>query len=146
MAARPVTYQYVGAKDTMAGSSADYVEFVKEQLAPIPGLASGRFFGGIGLSVDGLQFAMIMGNALYFAVDQATRPRYEKMGSGCFWYATKKGRVDVKKYYAVPADLFENQARLVAFAREAIDVARSAKTAPKRKSPADRKKMPGRGL
>lgn len=113
----------------MAGSSLDYVEFVKEQLASIPGVESGRFFGGVGLSIGGVQFAMLMGNALYFAVNDATRPSYEQMGSHCFWYKTKKGRVDVKKYYEVPGQILEDQDRLVLLAKESIQVAHKAKKA-----------------
>jgi DNA transformation protein len=49
------------------------------------------------------------------------------MGSGCFSYTTKKGRVDVKKYYEVPAEFLEDQERLLGLANESIDVARKAK-------------------
>ena len=111
----------------MTGSTKDYVEFVKEQLAPMQDIASGRFFGGVGLSAGGVQFAMIMGNSLYFVVNDATRPKYEEMGSRCFWYSTKKGRVDVKKYYEVPGDFLEDQVQLLSLANESIQVARKAK-------------------
>jgi DNA transformation protein len=77
---------------------------------------------------------MIMGSSLYFVVDDTTRPRYEKMGSGCFSYDTKKKRVAVKKYYSVPADLIEDQEQLVALAQESIRVARSAKKSPTKRS------------
>ena len=98
-----------------------------EQLAPIKGLASGRFFGGVGLSADSTQFAMVMGNSLYFVVDGSTRAQYEKMGSLCFGYNTKKGRVEVKKYFQVPGELLEDPATLVALAMESIEVARKLK-------------------
>lgn len=111
----------------MTQSSLDYVEFVKEQLASIPGVESGRFFGGVGLSMGGVQFAMLMGNTLYFAVSDATRPHYEQMGSHCFWYTTKKGRVNVKKYYEVPGEILEDQDQLVLLAKESIQIARNAK-------------------
>ena len=111
----------------MAGVSAQYLDFVKEQLAPIRGVQSGRFFGGVGLSMDGVQFAMLVDNTLYLVVDADTRPNYERMGSRCFSYQTKKRRVDVKKYYAVPGEVLEDQDRLVMLAREAIAVARQAK-------------------
>jgi DNA transformation protein len=107
--------------------STDFADFVKDQLAPVRMLASGRFFGGIGLSADGVQFAMVMDHALYFVVSDATRPRYENMGSSCFSYTTRKGRVDVKKYYEVPAEFLEDQDRLLDLANESIAVARQAK-------------------
>lgn len=105
-----------------------------DQLAPLRGIATGRFFGGVGLSSAGTQFAMVMESSLYFVVNDATRSRYEKMGSSCFSYSTRKGRVAVRKYYAVPADLIEDQERLVAFAQESIRVAREANQSPTKRS------------
>jgi DNA transformation protein len=107
----------------MSSGSSEYVEYIVEQLSAIAGLTSGRFFGGIGLSASSVQFAMVMGNSLYFAVDDATRPRYEQMGSSCFSYNTKNGRVQVKRYFQVPAAALEDQGALVALAEEAIQVA-----------------------
>ncbi len=121
----------------MSKGSQEYVAFVLELLSPVRGVQSGRFFGGIGLSAaGGIQFAMVMGSTLYFVVDGDTRPRYEEMGSRCFWYTTKKGRVDVKKYYEVPAEFLEDSARLVVLAEESIQAAGRAgrgraKVAPK---------------
>jgi DNA transformation protein and related proteins len=111
-----------------------YVAFVMDQLASLRGIASGSFFGGVGLTSGGTQFAMIMGNSLYFVVDDTTRPKYEKMGSSCFSYDTKKKRVAVKKYYSVPADLIEDQEQFVALAKESIRVAGLAKQSPAKKS------------
>src|SRR5215471_11855674 len=111
-------------------SEMDYAEFVLDQLTALRDVTSGRFFGGIGLSSSGTQFAMIMENSVYFVVDDATRQSYEKMGSRCFSYSTKKRRVAVKKYYEVPAELIEDQDRLVALARESIRVAEALKTRP----------------
>lgn len=108
----------------MGDSNADFVAYVKEQLASIRHLTSARFFGGIGMAAEGVQFAMVMDNALYFVVDAGTRPRYEALGSTCFNYMTKKGRVDVHRYFEVPAIAIEEPERLVALAHEAIDAAR----------------------
>lgn len=65
-----------------------------------------------------------MGNSLYFAVDSLTRPAYEKFGSGCFSYETKKGRVNVNRYFEVPAQAIEEPAQLVALAAESIEASR----------------------
>jgi DNA transformation protein len=118
----------------MATGSSHFVDYVLEQLAPLRGAVSSRFFGGTGLSSEGTQFAMVMGSELYFVVDDATRPNYERMGSSCFSYSTKKKRVDVRKYYAVPAGMIEDQEELVALARESIRVANSAKKIPMARS------------
>ena len=111
----------------MSVTSPQYVEFIVERLAEISGVRSARFFGGIGLSANSTQFAMIMGSTLYFVVDKLTRPKYEQMGSGCFAYDTKNGRVQVKKYFQVPAEVIEEQDTLVSLARQAIQVAHNSK-------------------
>lgn len=111
----------------MSAGSDDYAEFVKDQLSSLGGVSTSRFFGGTSLSSEGTQFAMIMGSSLYFVVDDSTRPKYERMGSSCFSYDTKKGRVAVGKYYAVPAELLEDQEQLVSLARESIRVASALK-------------------
>ncbi|MBL0313467.1 MAG: TfoX/Sxy family protein [Holophagaceae bacterium] len=112
----------------MGASSHEFTQFVIEQLVSIPGLSTGRFFGGIGVKSEATQFAMIMDGSLFFTVDDESRKKYEQMGSKCFSYGTKKGRVDVRKYFEVPADLLEDSTQLVVLARAAIAVARKAKT------------------
>jgi len=114
----------------MTAGSNHYIEYLLEQLAPLRGVASKSFFGGVGLVSGETQFAMVMGSVLYFVVDESTRPIYERMGSSCFAYDTKKRRVEVKKYFAVPAELIEDQDRLVALARDSIRVAHSLKKPP----------------
>lgn len=129
----------------MSAGSGDYIEFVKDQLGSLRGVSTSRFFGGTGLSSEGTQFAMIMGGSLYFVVDDRTRPKYERMGSSCFSYDTKKGRVAVGKYYAVPAELLEDQEQLVSLARESIRVANSLKGSQTSRSTRSRAKTRGSG-
>jgi DNA transformation protein len=118
----------------MGKSSSEFIEFIKEQLAPIGELETTRFFGGIGLTVNGVQFGMLMDNSAYFVVDDRTRLSYQKMGSSCFSYATQKGRVNVSRYFEVPAQALDEPAQLLALAIEAMAIAtrtRGIKTAKK---------------
>jgi len=107
----------------MTAGGAQFVEFVKEQLVALPKLATARFFGGVGISSAGAQFGMVMGGTAYFVVNDETRARYERMGSTCFSYTKGRGRVAVKRYYSVPADVLEDTERLTALARESIQIA-----------------------
>jgi len=111
----------------MRSNRTDYVHFVTQQLGDVSGLACGRFFGGTGLSTEGVQFAMIMDNALYFAVDDTTRPRYENAGMQCFSYATRRGRVQVRRYFEVPGDVVEDRDALSRWARDSIAIAREGR-------------------
>ena len=111
----------------MTGNSADFSAFILEQLQEsIPVLRSKPFFGGTGLTTHGLQFAMLMGNTVYFVVDDTTRPTYESLGSVCFSYKTAKKTVNVKKYSSVPAHIIEEQDELIVWARRSIKIATQA--------------------
>ena len=105
-------------------ASTEFVSFVTELLAPLGQLSDGKFFGGHAIKHRGSQFAMIMGNTLYLRVSDASRPGYEGRGSKPFSYSTKKGVVQVRKYYSAPEDLFDDPPQLLAWARQAIDAAR----------------------
>jgi len=104
-------------------AGAEYTEYVLEQLAPIGSITTGRFFGGVGLSRGGVQFAMIMGNSLYFVVDDTTREKYSTAGMTCFSYLTKKGRIQVRKYFELPEEVLTDPAQLRQWANETMRVA-----------------------
>jgi DNA transformation protein len=102
-------------------ASTPFVEYVRDLLSPIGALTDGNFFGGHAFKYRQIQFAMIMGSTLYFRVNESTRQKYELQGSKPFSYSTKKGVVQVRKYYAVPADLLEDHEQLLAWAKQAIN-------------------------
>ena len=117
----------------------EYTDYVLELLAPVGPVRVSRFFGGVGLSVGSVQFAMIMDNSLYFVVDDATRARYEAAGMESFSYATKKGRVQVRRYFELPEDVLTDSDALRAWAQEAMKVAAKTKKPPVRKAAKPRK-------
>jgi len=61
----------------MGSSSPDFITYIMELLEPISVIEGGMFFGGYGIKCQSVQFAMIMGNTLYFVVDDNTRAEYE---------------------------------------------------------------------
>ena len=107
-------------------ASAEFVAYVRELLAPLGNIDGGKFFGGHAMKHGARQFAMVMGSTLYFRVDDSSRPAYEKRGAKPFSYATKKGVVQVRKYYAAPAELLDDPAQLLVWARQAIAAAATA--------------------
>ena len=104
-------------------ASAEYVDYVLELLEPLGRVKAARLFGGIGLSREAVQFALIMDNRLYFLVDDATRPKYEAAGMGPFAYDTKKRRVQVRSYYELPEDVLTDPDELRVWARESLRIA-----------------------
>jgi DNA transformation protein len=119
--------------------SNDYRDFVLEQLAPAGRVTSRAMFGGVGLYLDGLFFALIDDDTLFFKTDEATRKRYESAGSKAFCPYPDQPDQSMG-YWAVPAEVLEDSDELAAWAREAMGVAlakRSARSA-RRRAPARR--------
>ncbi|GAB6140245.1 hypothetical protein JCM14076_09740 [Methylosoma difficile] len=60
----------------MAKKRSEFVDFVAEQLAFMPSTSLRRMFGGYGVYTDGLMFAIIMEDCLYFKADAISRPLF----------------------------------------------------------------------
>ena len=118
-------------------ASAQYTEYVLELLAPLGAVRTRRFFGGVALLRGTTQFGMIMGNNLYFVVDDRSREKYLALGMEPFSYLTKNGNVYVRRYFMVPQEILEDPAALRQWVIEAIDVAadKPARTPRKRSAP-----------
>lgn len=104
-------------------ASEEYTAYVLELLEPVGPLRASRLFGGVGISRAALQFAMVMDNRLYLAVDDATRGRYEAAGMAPFSYQTKQRRVQVRRYFEVPEHVFADPELLCDWARESLRAA-----------------------
>ncbi|TNE67091.1 MAG: TfoX family protein [Alphaproteobacteria bacterium] len=106
----------------------EFSEFLLDQLEPFGEVSLHRFFGGRSLKHDGLQFAMIIKDTLYFCVDDQTRPEFEARGMPHFSYEKGGKTIPVRKYHEVPADVLDDGDELVAWARAAYGAAvRAAK-------------------
>ncbi len=100
----------------------DFRDFVLEQLATAGQVTARSMFGGIGLYLDGLFFALIDDDTLYFKVDDSTRARYEKAGSKPF--CPFPDRPDqAMGYWQVPAEVLEDSEELARWARESMGIA-----------------------
>lgn len=106
------------------GFSKGYRDFVVEQMSRLAPVTAKGMFGGVGLYAEGLFFALIAEDQLYFKVDDATRPKFEQLGMEPF---RPYGEDSAMGYYSVPADVLEDLARLGPWMREAIEVAARAK-------------------
>jgi DNA transformation protein len=120
--------------------SAGYRDFVLEQLAGTGRITPRPMFGGVGLYLDGLFFALIDDDTLYFKADDVTRGRYEAADSRAF--CPDPSRPDqAMGYWQVPAEVLEDPETLSAWAREAVGVA----LAKRGKRAARRRPAGGRG-
>lgn len=106
--------------------SDDFRDFVLEQLAPAGRVTARGMFGGVGLYLDGLFFALIDDDTLYFKTDDSNRPRFRSAGSRPF--CPYPDRPDLQMgYWEVPAEVLEDADALALWAREALAVALKAR-------------------
>jgi DNA transformation protein and related proteins len=106
--------------------SQSYREFVLEQLGRVSPVTGKSMFGGVGIYAQGLFFALIAEDRLYFKVNDVTRLEFEQRGMEPF---RPFGEDSAMGYYEVPADVAEDVVLLEVWMRKAIEVAASAKNA-----------------
>ncbi len=100
--------------------SNEYLDFVQDQLGGLGEITVRRMFGGAGLYLEGVFFAIVADDVLYFKVDDSNRSDYEAEEMGPF---RPFGGDAVMSYYEVPVDILEDPDRLKAWAAAAVDVA-----------------------
>jgi DNA transformation protein len=112
-------------------ASAEYVEYIKELLGGFPDLQTKKYFGGVALRSAHLgkdiQFATILGDVLYFVVDDITRSKYKAKGLKPFSYDKQDKTVVVQKWYTAPEELFEDEVLMKEWAMEALEASMRSK-------------------
>ena len=124
-------------------ASDSFADFLREQLAPLGRVALRRMFGKTGVFCDGLMFAMVTDDTLYFRVDDHNREAFKEAESFSPLSYEKKGEIIDLSFWRAPERLFDQPDELVTWAREAIGAAH--RVAAKRNSPAPRGKTTARG-
>ncbi len=119
-------------------SNPEFIAFVTDQLAPLGHVTTRRMFSGAGVYCDGVIFALILRDVVYFKVDDGNRAAYVAEGSGPFSYEAKGRQVALGSYWRVPERLFDDPDDMVEWARGAVAAGRRAvvKGKPKRKQAA----------
>lgn len=102
-------------------------DFALDQLSGVTQLRARAMFGGIGLYADEVFFGILAADVLYLKVDDTNRPEYQAAGAPPFRpYADRP--MTMANYYSVPADVLEDAATTVEWARRSIEVARASRT------------------
>jgi DNA transformation protein len=120
-------------------ASNGFAEFLRERLAPLGPVAMRRMFGKTGVFCDGLMFAMVTDDTLYFRVDDHNRAAFKEAESAPPLNYKKKGRTIDLSFWRAPERLLDEPDELVTWARTALAAARRVATtresaAPRRKS------------
>jgi DNA transformation protein and related proteins len=116
-------------------ANADFIEFLKDQLEGLGHVTSRRMFSGAGIYCDGVIFALLLRDTLYFKVDDGNRAAYETEGLKPFSYEARGRMVEVGAYWRIPERLLDDPDELVDWARAALAAGQraEAKKRPKRR-------------
>jgi DNA transformation protein and related proteins len=92
-----------------------------------------RMFGGYGLSVDGMNVALIAWETLFLKANAQTEPQWLAAGGRPFQYETK-GKTLSLHYFTPPDEALESPALMAHWARLALEAAVAARKPPPRKA------------
>lgn len=104
----------------------DFIDYVMDCFAAarVGPVTRERLFSGSGLRIDGELFGVILRGALYFVVDDQTRPRFVAAGMGPFSYSRKNVQQKIERWYELPEDVLLDPSDLRDWVQEALAAAR----------------------
>jgi DNA transformation protein len=91
----------------MVSTRNEFVDYVLETMSHWSSVNARRMFGGYGLYRDGLMFALIADDVLYFKTDAANVAQFERAGSLPFVYQSATRTVQMS-YWSASADSLES--------------------------------------
>jgi DNA transformation protein len=108
------------------GSNAEFLDFLKDQLRGLGHVTARRMFSGAGFYCDGVIFALMLRDTLYFKVDDGNRRAHEVEGLAPFSYEARGKMVTIGAYWRVPERLFDDPDEMLEWARAALAAGRRA--------------------
>ena len=106
----------------MSAKASEFVTHVLDMLEPLGPVSARRMFGGYGIYLDRLMFALVADDMLYLKVDDETRDAFLAADLEAFRYS-RKGKAYRMSYHTAPEDALENAELLRDWARKAVDAA-----------------------
>jgi DNA transformation protein len=100
--------------------------------APFGKIAVRPMFGSEGLFSDGLMFAIVYEERLYFKTSEESRQAFIAEGTGPLYYKFKTAEGILTSYYELPDRLYDNPEELAEWSRVAFSVALQSPTAQKK--------------
>ena len=102
--------------------SDEFIDYVMELLGPFGTVRTRRMFGGYGVYLDGLMFAIVSDDTLYLKADEMNRAEFEQAGCEIFGYA-RKGKRATLNFFRAPEDAMDSPQLMLPWARTAYAAA-----------------------
>ncbi|MGE5453546.1 MAG: TfoX/Sxy family DNA transformation protein [Acidobacteriota bacterium] len=124
------------ARSPIHANKQAFAQYVVGQMAGFATVQAKAMFGGFGIYLDGLMFALIVDDQLYFKADDQSIALFTNRGLEPFRYETKKGTKSSLSYYLAPPEVYDEADEMAKWARLGYDCAvrQQAKPASRRKS------------
>jgi DNA transformation protein len=106
--------------------SAGFKAQIRELFEGLGELRIRPMFGGAGVYLDDLFFALADDDVLYLKVDDETEARFRDAGSEVFVYATKAGERMALRYWRLPDTAFDDPEEAAEWGRLALSAASRA--------------------
>lgn len=100
----------------------EFADCVVNAMQIIGPVYSKRIFGGYGIFLEGLMFALIDKRTLYFKVDKDTEPYFNELGLEAFTYL-RQGKTCQLAYRQAPEEALEESAVMSEWANRAYSTA-----------------------
>lgn len=111
-----------------SSKKARFLEYVLyDVLGSIDGITHRSMFGGYGIYKNGVVFALIAFNKLFFRVDDTSRKEYEKKESAPFTYTMKGKKQIMNSYWELPVDILEDRQKIKRWAQKAYCASKNRK-------------------
>ena len=105
----------------------EFIEYLLELLHDIDDIDARPMFGGYGLFHEGLMFALVTDDVLYFKTDKNNMADFEQRGLKAFSYE-RKGKQVFLSYNEAPGEALDDPDEMCAWARNSIAAAKRNRT------------------
>lgn len=128
-----------------AAARAALVQYLVDLMKRFGPVQARAMFGGHGLYREGLMFALVLDERLYFKVDDQNQAAFDQQGLKPFSYVTKAGKTGQLRYHEAPAEAYEDMEAMAAWAQRGYEAALRAQAGQGAKS-GRRKATSSKGL
>ena len=113
-------------------SQQEFVDYLVDMLQTIGPVHARRLFGGHGLFLDGLMFALVADGTLYLKADADSEAAFTEQGLAAFTYP-RQGRPFRLSYFQAPEDCIEDIEAMRLWAHRACEAARRGAAAKRKR-------------
>ena len=103
--------------------SNEFIDYLLELLQGIGEVKARAMFGGFGIYHDGIMFALVADDVLYFKTDEGNLQDFAERELEAFTYE-RNGRQYSMSYHEAPGEALDDPDEMALWARKAINAAR----------------------